>query len=183
MLELLKTLRTGDHIRVNGQDAMYFDHAIEYGWWLRVWLDEQAYVFVLPNPPEGKRGKLTFDGYESEILTSIELVAKPVLERKGYQVRGDWFYIWYTGERPFTRIFWSMIGPFDDGTYTVRQMDPWNVLRWQCKPAYLAKKYGWTNGVKRINGVLFDRDKAIEFFIPPFLPACLQLPPSQLRLL
>ncbi len=180
MLELLENLQTGDHIRVNGQDAMYSDHATEHGWWLRVWLDERAVTFILPNLPNG-RCEYEYE-YKRKMLTSIDLVARPELRRADCLVRGDWFYIWYNSKKPAAYIFWHMVGPFADGTYTIQEMSLWTVLKWRHKPVFLAKKYGWTNGVIRKNGALFDRGKEIEFFTPPFMPTCLQLPASQLKL-
>ncbi len=182
MLKLLKSLQTGDHIKVNGQDAMYSDHATQHGWWLRVWLDKRASMFILPNPPDADSAQLDFNGYKSEMLITLDLVARPRLNHTDCPARGDWFYIWYNSEYPSAYIFWHMAGPFNDGTYTIHEMSLWTVLRWQHKPAHLAKKYGWTNGVKRANGALLDRNRKIEFFTPPFMPTCLRLPASQLAL-
>lgn len=173
---LLQSLQIGDHVRIDGKDAMYGGHCIGYGWWLRIWLHNHEAMIALPNPPESEVEFLF-----KETMKTLELISKPQFYYTNNPIRGDWFYIRYTIEKPMAYIYWDMAGPYGDDTYTIHELNPWTLLRYRERPGQLKRHYGWTNYIKRTTNALHDRNGPIQFFQPPFLPDCLKMPNTQLK--
>lgn len=177
ILDLLPTLQEGDHLKVNGIDTLYSRHSTEHGCWLEVVTHEGYLMLALPGDSDAT--------WSPEVkLESLELVTRPEFRYPCHPERGDWFYIWYYPDSPpALYVFWDIYGPFKDGSYTIAELHPHDIPKWRKRECKFDTIRGWTNGVEMKEDGLYDCGRRIPFFTPPFVPDCLRLPPSQLRLL
>lgn len=164
MLKPVDQLWPGDHLRVNGQDMLFDD-------WVEPWeISGQHYDgFVRGFVDTGSVMVM------HQRIETIELVARPEVRFTDRPVRGDWVWQWYTCAEPGASIFWELVGPWKDGTYTLRTVNRYDLER-HVKADRFNVRPGWINGLTWVDGQFIDEYGApVPFFTPPFVPECLQL--------
>jgi hypothetical protein len=182
---MMPTLRRGDYLQVNGRDVM-FDCFKPDSWELVFWCDEGITSVLLPDPPEGLEYKPPVRPLEDfEIRQRVSALYRYT----DHPERGDWFHL-RIQNKLYLYVLWKMRQTGD--AFTLYETSPVRLMQCSTSADIERRGLGWTNGIVRRDGRLWDIPKPSEywdtspwpipFFRPAFIPAPLQIPVSQMGL-
>lgn len=163
--DLPNQLWAGDHVQINGENMMFDEYKETYHHpdgavlegFIRVFKDSGSAMIMLRK------------------IETFEPVVIPELRFTDQPKRGDWFWRWHTTAEPYMSMFWDIVGPFGNGTHTLRVINKYDVARYVTGKRRTLRSPGWVNDVLKDDGQLTLRGIPIPFFDLPFVPACLRL--------